>query len=1744
MVTLRRGFSFKKLKKFLWFLVLLIAVGAAYLFTSKPVAADWADDAWLYRERVVFTNNTGSVATNQKVLVQFDTATPITAGKMQTSCQDVRFTDALGMSLQYYINISGGAGVGCNDASSDFYVLMPNIAVGNNLIYIYYGNPNAVAGTTSAQFSQSTFSPSAGPTAGTEENGPAPAAYWKFDEGQGTTAHDSSSNKNDLTITNGTWQPPDKCVGDRCLGLSGNGYATIADKTVLDFAAADKFTLQAWVRHTENDYKYRLPINITYSGSPLTNMQMRVTVDTATPIAAGKMQSNCNDIRFFDSDYNQNKPISYWITEGTCNSASTNIFIKLPSISGNETVYMAYGNPAAAAASNGNNVFLFFDDFDNGTTIDSGKWQAVGTGTVTQSGGAIHVGNATYTGQSVLVSNSSFSDLVVEARYKPTANDSFSYREAALNLRTDTNTANCHSYSSCFEDTSGSPYQHAVCFGAGTCHNEAGWVPNLSTWYIQKAVAHSNIYDFTTYADNYASVVASLNPGAYTDGNGSDFLTGYIGVYTIRNRKTDWDWFLARQYASTEPVVGSYGTESSVQYPISQSVIGKFNPGATGGGYGLYVNADGTYSFGITDTNSSFPKDTVSTPSDASSDQQWHQLTAVKDGTSSIKLYLDGLQVSSNYSLTASGTLNGNSAFYIGASADGTGRPWQGSIDDVKIFRYARTASQIQNDFIRSASSHGLSGTSSGVNAAGITNGLISYWKMDESSGNPADSSGNSLTLTNNGSTAFSAGKFGNAPTFDGSSKYFSLSNTITGIKSVAFWVKPANTTDNFLNLITGTAYVNSSSGVVAGTGFTGPVYYINGVMGGALTSGSWNYVVVTSTAGINANAFNIGRANGSYAVNNSQMDEIRLYSRTLNAAEVQQLYNFSPGPLVDWAFDDGSGTAPVDSSGNGYTGAFTGSPTWVNGKYGTALKFDGSSMAVTATIADPGAFNTVEVWVYPTASVVSKTLVTASKLTTNASSQPVYGGCTGTALSQNTWTHIAAVSTDTTHCTLYQNGIVTATSASTGLSFGTSLNVAASSYQGIMDDVRIYSYARTQKQVTEDMNAGHPAPGSPVGSAAVWYKFDEASGTTFNNSGNLGSSYNATDSGTLWNLSGKFDSAVQLNGASQIFASTPLTALFVNNGATYNALSWGGWFKPAGSAASKTLITKPNEFRLTTDSNSYPNCAIYSGSWQTAAISSSALSLNTWSHVWCTYDGSYIRVYLNGNLTGQVVQTGNLTSTNTTGLNLGWNFAGGEYFQGLMDDVKVYGSAFTSDQVSAELNKASALVLGDLGTDSTGIASNSAAAAFCVPDSSDTCTPPLGEWKFDENTGTTANDTSGHGATGSFTGSPTWVNGKFGSALKFDGSSQAVTATITDPGYANTVELWIYPTASVANKTLLTTGKLAFNGSSQPTYGSCTGTAVSTNQWSYIVATSTDSTHCTIYQNGIQTSSSATTGVTFGASVSVAVSSFAGIIDQVRIYGYVRTPAQIAYDYNRGAPIAWYRFDECQGNLAHNAALNANGTAAGMDGTITPNSGRSTGTCGSGTSTEMWNGGTTGKIGASLMFDGAGDYVTMGNQSVFDLNTTGDMTVTGWFNRSSFSNPHPIISKLNASSTGWIINIASSNGEFDYMAVDPSFNLFGMGTPEHFMSAGWNFFAVVIKRSSDSASTIYINGKQSAVVKSGTLSTLGDTTNTAALQVGAATSQSQYFNGQIDDIRIYNYPLTAAQVVNIYKAGAVKFGQ
>jgi hypothetical protein len=93
----------RKRKRYL----LLIALGLVIILTPLAIylaknpqgaAAGWWDDGWQYRKKITF-GNSGTANTHKKVKFDIDTATLITAGKLQSDCDDIRFTDENGVIL-------------------------------------------------------------------------------------------------------------------------------------------------------------------------------------------------------------------------------------------------------------------------------------------------------------------------------------------------------------------------------------------------------------------------------------------------------------------------------------------------------------------------------------------------------------------------------------------------------------------------------------------------------------------------------------------------------------------------------------------------------------------------------------------------------------------------------------------------------------------------------------------------------------------------------------------------------------------------------------------------------------------------------------------------------------------------------------------------------------------------------------------------------------------------------------------------------------------------------------------------------------------------------------------------------------------------------------------------------------------------------------------------------------------------------------------------------------------------------------------------------------------------------------------------------------------------------------------------------------------------------------------------------------------------------------------------------------
>jgi hypothetical protein len=163
-------------------------------------------------------------------------------------------------------------------------------------------------------------------------------------------------------------------------------------KVLLTFFIVLTFSISfSWL----SGFNYRIPITIKEnSGKNLIDYQILITLNTQSLISAGKMRSDCGDIRFTDSD--GISLLNYWLESG-CNTQNTRIWVKVPSIlaRSTKTIYLYYGNSSATSLSNGDATFVFFENFDpNKNWVLSGKWHYTTYGvSLPASGRVLRYGN-------------------------------------------------------------------------------------------------------------------------------------------------------------------------------------------------------------------------------------------------------------------------------------------------------------------------------------------------------------------------------------------------------------------------------------------------------------------------------------------------------------------------------------------------------------------------------------------------------------------------------------------------------------------------------------------------------------------------------------------------------------------------------------------------------------------------------------------------------------------------------------------------------------------------------------------------------------------------------------------------------------------------------------------------------------------------------------------------------------------------------------------------------------------------------------------------------------------------------------------------------------------------------------------------------------------------------------------------------------------------------------------------------
>ena len=75
------------------------------------------------------------------------------------------------------------------------------------------------------------------------------------------------------------------------------------------------------------------------------------------------------------------------------------------------------------------------------------------------------------------------------------------------------------------------------------------------------------------------------------------------------------------------------------------------------------------------------------------------------------------------------------------------------------------------------------------------------------------------------------------------------------------------------------------------------------------------------------------------------------------------------------------------------------------------------------------------------------------------------------------------------------------------------------------------------------------------------------------------------------------------------------------------------------------------------------------------------AAATNTWTHLAATYDGTTLRIYANGTQVSTKTLSGNVIAS-TGALRIGGNAVWGEYFQGSIDEVRLYRRVLSAAEI------------------------------------------------------------------------------------------------------------------------------------------------------------------------------------------------------------------------------------------------------------------------------------------------------------------------------------------------------------------------------------------------------------------------------------------------------------------------------
>ncbi len=429
------------------------------------------------------------------------------------------------------------------------------------------------------------------------------------------------------------------------------------------------------------------------------------------------------------------------------------------------------------------------------------------------------------------------------------------------------------------------------------------------------------------------------------------------------------------------------------------------------------------------------------------------------------------------------------------------------------------------------------------------------------------------------------------------------------------------------------------------------------------------------------------------------------------------------PSGLVGrWELDEVSGTTASDSSGNNNAGSLAGSPQRVSGHSGSALSFS-SNVRNYVNIPSIPALSpanqiSVEMWVKPANQFTEQKYPLWKANSYGISIGDISGGnlnkpgfyllqggswksvMSTDAFTDTNWHHIVGTY-DGSKITIYVDGIAKATSLSTGTIDSSAYNLGIGNYVqlpgvpeptsnyfgGLIDGVRIYSKGLSATEVqglysSQPTSAPTPvttssAPSGTVSGSATLV--DVTTGISVNDRFKTGKGMQFDGLGTFVTFPDTEKSGV-LDQTSAITISSWIFVDALNVGGTTGSQMILRKLPASGTGDPLALY----DIQLHQDTKKI-GCGLSSGYPGTykEAFSDNPITTKAWTLVTCRWDGTDIRLYINGVAQGTSVAFAGPIGKSNKELVIGGLAQSKSNFAGIIDDVFIYGKALTAGDIS-----------------------------------------------------------------------------------------------------------------------------------------------------------------------------------------------------------------------------------------------------------------------------------------------------------------------------------------------------------------------------------------------------------------------------------------------------------------------------